>query len=430
MRTNVSSQDSEAIMSIEKTKVLFHLPIPIDPENFNGTQGRVLGVLKYLGDRRDVLSVDVIAGNKFGSPEWTLLLQQEILKFVDNIFIYRGENSWVDFIHSRSQSVFHQTLLRQQLPVDSDYFAPPGYVRFFKKLLAQKAYDFIWINNLDYAHLASRLRSPLLQTVIDIHDITSRFRLVRKNIAYSKNLKFDYESNFIREVNLLNRFDTVIVDSQYERDVLSKKIPPEKLRFISSQVKEIVNSTHLTPYADRIFEYDVLFVGSDNQPNREGLQFFLSSVLPFIVTKQPKIKILIAGKISSAVKIDATLAENVTCLGYVSDLSELYLKSKLAICPLLSGAGTKFKLVEAMAYAMPIVTTVHSASALSLVDGMNSFITDDSAIYAQRVLQLISEPRLAQTLSQTVSECFASEHSNSSVYSKLDKIFGLLPHTS
>jgi glycosyltransferase involved in cell wall biosynthesis len=414
-------------MSQQKKTILVHLPIPISPDALNGTNGRVLGMLKYFHDRRERFSVDAIAGNKFGMPEWTDTCQQELLKFVDNVFIYRGENNWFDFVYTRSQSIYHQKLLHQQLPVDSDYFAPPGYVNFLTKLLAQKSYDFVWITNLDYAHLASNLRSPALQTIIDIHDITSRFRLVRKNIDYSKNLKFDYESNFTREINLLDRFDKVIVDSKYERDLLAEILPSDKLHFIPSQVSGFDNGTHLIPYQNRTFEHDILFIGADNQPNREGLEFFLCSVLPLIVAQQPNVKLLIAGKISSVVKIDKALTENVTCLGYVPDLAELYLKSRLVICPLRIGAGTKFKLVEAMAYAMPIVTTVHSASALSLVDNLNSFITDNPAIYAQRVLQLIFEPRLAKSFSQAVSETFANQHSNSSIYSNLDKIFGVLP---
>jgi glycosyltransferase involved in cell wall biosynthesis len=424
-------------MSYQKQTILFHLPIPISSNLLNGLNGRVLGLLKYFYDRKDVFSVDAIVGNKFGNkghdtidPEWTESRQQELLEFVDNVFVYHGERNWLDFVYTRSQSFYHQRLLRQQLPVDSDYFAPPGYVSFVKKLLAQKEYDFIWINNLDYAHLASNLQLPSVQTVMDIHDITSLFRLVRKNIDYAQDLKFDYESNFTREVNLLNRFSRVIVDSKYEREILAKRLPSDKLHFIPSQVNGLDDGTHLIPYERRNFKYDVLFVGAENQPNREGLQFFLSAVLPLIIVHHPNLQVLIAGKISSIVEVHATLTKNVICLGYVPDLSELYLQSRLVICPLRTGAGTKFKLVEAMAYAMPIVTTVHSASALSLVDGMNAFIADDPAIYAQQILRLINETELATKFSQNIQETFDSQHSSSAIYSKLDAVFeSALPQT-
>jgi glycosyltransferase involved in cell wall biosynthesis len=97
------------------------------------------------------------------------------------------------------------------------------------------------------------------------------------------------------------------------------------------------------------------------------------------------------------------------------------------ICPLLTGAGTKFKLVEAMAYAMPIVTTIHSASALSLVDGINAFITDDPNVYAQQILRLINEVDLAIKFSRKILETFDSKHSSSAIYSKLDTVFESAP---
>jgi glycosyltransferase involved in cell wall biosynthesis len=411
----------------QQQKVLFHLPISISPDALNGTNGRVLGMLKYFYDRRDQFCVDVIAGNKFGLSEWSDDRQQDVLKFVDNIFVYRGESNWSDFIYTRSQSFYHQRLLHQQLPVDSDYFAPPGYVSYLTKLLEQRNYDFIWINNLDYAHLASNLRLPNLQTIIDIHDITSRFRLVKKNIDFSKNLKFDYEANFAREIALLDRFDMVIVDSEYERDILAKELPPNKLHFIPHQVNGLDSGSNSTPYVDRILEYDVLFVGADNQPNREGIQFFLSEVLPLIVAQKPDVKIMIAGKISSGVQVEPLLDKHVIRLGYVPDLSELYLKSRVVICPLRTGAGTKFKLVEAMAYAMPIVTTVHSASALSLVDGANAFITDDPDLYAQGVLRLLNDLELASKFSDCIKMTFADRHSSGAIYAKLDAIFAPEP---
>jgi glycosyltransferase involved in cell wall biosynthesis len=408
----------------QKQKVLFHLPISISPDALNGTNGRVLGMLKYFHDRRDRFSVDAIAGNKFGMTEWCEDRQQDVLKFVDNIFVYPGESNWYDFLHTRRQSFYHQRLLRQQLPVDSDYFAPPGYVSYSTRLLARGSYDFVWINNLDYAHLVSKLRLPNLQKIIDIHDITSRFRLVRKNIDLFKHLKFDYEANFAREIALLARFEKVIVDSQFERDILAKELPPDKLQFIPSQVNGLDRGSDRTPYSERVFDYDVLFVGSDNRPNHEGLQFFLDEVLPQIINRKPNLKVAIAGKISFAVQVKPVIAKYVIKLGYVPDLSELYLKSRVVVCPLRTGAGTKFKLVEAMAYAMPIVTTVHSASALSLVDGINAFITDDPDLYAQQVLRLLGEPKLANKFSDRIQAIFDSQHSSSAVYSNLDEVFG------
>lgn len=412
-------------MNQAKKKVLFHLPTPIDPGNYNGRQGRVLGVLKYFRDRKEFFEVHGVGGNEFGLPQWSSQEKKEILNFIDNVFIYDGERNLFDFVYTRSQSFYYQKLLRQQLPVDSDYFAPPGYVEFVRNLVAQNKYDFMWINVLDYAHLAAKSKLAV-HSIIDLHDITSKFRLVRKSISYSKELKFDYESNFSREIKLINKFDKVIIDAQDERTILSSHLPSEKLCLVPTLIEGLSYDTNIIPsYKGREFKYDMLFVGSNNQPNKEGLTFFLNSVFPDIVRRKPDTLLIIAGKIIQDIQIDASFKENIDCLGYVPDLADIYLKSRVAICPLVTGAGTKFKLVEAMAYAMPIVATKISASALSLIDGVNAFVTDDPRVYAEQILCLLNEPELAQKISQEVAITFKNEHSSSAVYSKLDEILGI-----
>lgn len=411
-------------MSKAKKKILFHLPISIDFASYNGAQGRIFGMLKYFSYRKDFFEVDAVGGNRFGFREWGEAQKQEILKCVDNIFVYEGDRNLVDFLYTRLQSLYYQKILQQQLPVDSDYFAPPGYVKYIQNLISQKNYDFIWINNLDYAHLAAEKTSEATR-IIDMHDITSRFRLVRKNIPGFEKLKFDYESNFKREVKLIDKFDTVIIDAQNEREILSSHLPESKLRLVPTLIEGLSYESNIVPYQSRKFDYDLLFVGANNQPNKDGLNFFLSSVFPEIVLRKPDTRFAIAGKIVREIQIDASFKENVDCLGYVPDLAEIYFKSRVAICPLVTGAGTKFKLVEAMAYAMPIVATQTSASALSLIDGVNAFVADDPRVYAEQILCLLNEPELAQKISQEVAITFKNEHSSSAVYSKLDTMFGM-----
>lgn len=408
--------------------ILFHLPVPIEPGGTTGTQGRILGMLNYFKDRRDILTVDAVSSNPFGKPEWTLDYRQYLLNFVDRVFIYEGERNWLDFLYTRSQSFYHQRLLTQQLPVDSDYSTPPGYVQFVRSLLRQQHYDWFWVNNVDYAHLAVKQKLADTKTLIDMHDIASRLRLVRKNIDYSKHLTFDYEKNLAQEIKLIRQFDTVIIDSQYEKKLLSEHLRFEQLKCIPHQFAEAtLDTTAQIPYSSREFEYDILFVGSINQPNKDGLNFFLKSVFPKIVAQKQTVKFAIAGKISSQVEIDESVKANVYSPGFVPSIAELYLKSRLVVCPLLTGAGTKFKLVEAIAYGMPVVTTDTCASALKLVNGVNSFITDDPDQYADYVLHLINHPAMANRFSEAMKLLHHNEHSESAIYQKLDAILQVNP---
>lgn len=409
----------------ERKKILIHLhhpPIPVD----GGASRRVLGFLKYFGERQNLFQIDAVSDNPFGVNRWTDEHQKAVLEFVDNLFLYKGEGNLLDFLYSRSQSFYYQKLRRQQLPIDSDYYTPPGYVKYIQNLISTKSYDFIWINLLCYAHLAVRVNKSIPQKIIDIHDIFCETRLAKKE-KFNEGLKFDYESNFIKEVNLLNKFDKIIVNSSKEVTVLNSDISSAKLCLIPHLVEDDISPSSIPLYRDRKFKYDLLFVGTiGHRPNLEGIKFFIDCIFPKIIQAKPNVKLAIAGTVSDAIEIKASLEDNVECLGYIDNLCELYLQSKLTICPLLSGAGTKVKIQESMSYGIPTVTTSVGASGMNLIDGVNAKIADQPDIFACAVISLLENPELAQKLSEEILNTFEIYYSNTAVYSQLDKMFGIL----
>lgn len=414
-------------MSQPLKKLLLHLPgllLPID----TGAKRKFLGTLRYLRERNDLFEVHIVAKNDFCKNIWTLEQQQEALKTAKKFFLYPGENDLLDFVYSRSKSYYYQKLLKVQMPVDTDYFSPPGYVRFLRSLISEQKYDIIWIQNTENAHLGLKLTrspSPPVCKVLDIIDLLCQMRLARVNISPLIGLKFDYEANLKKEIKLLLQYDKLIITSKEEMEIIKPYIPAEKLHLIPYPLDDSSSLDLITPYVNREFDYDLLYVGAAYEPNVEGMNFFLSSIFPKILKQKPNVRLAVVGKVCNSLQIDPAFNSNIDCLGFVDDLSQLYLTSRVVICPLLHGSGTKIKLQEAMTYAIPIVTTRTGASGLSLKHGINAFITDEPELYAQIILNLFKEPKLAQKISEEVAMTFENEYSNSAIYSKLDAMLGI-----
>jgi glycosyltransferase involved in cell wall biosynthesis len=408
-------------------KLLLHLPgvlLPID----TGAKRKFLGTLRYLRERSDVFEVDIVTRNDFRQSIWTLEQQQEALKTAKNFFLYHGEKDLLDFVYGRSKSFYYQKLLKMQMPVDTDYFSPPGYIRFVRSLISEQKYDIVWIQNTENAHLglkSTRFLAHPMYKVLDIIDLLCQMRLARENIYPLIGLKFDYETNLKKEIQLLLQYDKLIITSKEEMEIIKPYIAAEKLHLIPYPLDESNSSGMLTPYANREFKYDLLYVGAAYEPNVEGMNFFLSSVFPKIVEKKSDIRFAVAGKVCNFIQIDPTFKSNVDRLGFVDDLSKLYSTSRVVICPLLHGSGTKIKLQEAMTYGIPIVTTTTGASGISLKDGIDCFITDEPEVYASRILDLLMWRSLAEKISKEVTKTFEDEYSTSSIYSKLDTMFGV-----
>lgn len=407
---------------LNRSKILLHLhrpPFPVD----GGDKQRLIGMLNYFRDRQDFLMLDGFGGNTAGKIEWTEQDVSLLQPYIDNFQYYPGDRNLLDFVYSRSKSFYYQKILGQQLPIDTDYFAPPNYVQFVKKLVERGQYDYLWLNYIEYAALAIHLKKYFnLKIFIDIHDLGCQGRLVINELEHLQKLKFNYQKNLVKEANLLNKFDCIIVNSQSEIDILSTYIAAEKLVCIP-HLLETVNQQDVIPYEQRNFDYDLLFVATGRDPNLKAMIFFLQEIFPHVVREKPNVTFALVGSINQVVEIPDRLSKNIINLGYVKDLASIYLRTKINICPLLKGAGTKVKLQEALAYALPIVTTSVGASGLKLENDFNTFITDEAQVFATKILALLDDEQLCRKFSAAASLTFQKHYVNEQVYKQLDNLF-------
>jgi glycosyltransferase involved in cell wall biosynthesis len=79
-------------------------------------------------------------------------------------------------------------------------------------------------------------------------------------------------------------------------------------------------------------------------------------------------------------------------VGPVDDLGPAYAEATLAIAPLHAGAGTRLKLIEAAAYAVPSVTTSLAARGLGFATRETAWFADDADAFASAVLDALADP--------------------------------------
>ena len=90
-------------------------------------------------------------------------------------------------------------------------------------------------------------------------------------------------------------------------------------------------------------------------PNREGIEWFLTSVWPTLVARHPGTEFHLAGK-----GLDPTVYAHIPGVvnhGEVPDAESFSTEFDLLVVPLLRGAGIRVKIVEAMAKGIPVATT-------------------------------------------------------------------------
>jgi glycosyltransferase involved in cell wall biosynthesis len=164
---------------------------------------------------------------------------------------------------------------------------------------------------------------------------------------------------------------------------------------VGARVWTVPNGVELPPEVEPVPEtHRVLFVGSLNSVfNREGLEWFFVQVWPTLAARVPDARLEIAG---AGPLLD--LPDGVEQLGFVEELEPVYAQAQLCVAPLLSGAGTRLKVLEAMAHARPVVATNVGAEGLA-VSGEDGVLCRDSGDdFARACCELLLEPSVALDL--------------------------------
>lgn len=147
----------------------------------------------------------------------------------------------------------------------------------------------------------------------------------------------------------------------------------------------------------------LLFVGTFAwEPNVQAMDFFLTQCWQQVKAKVPDARLLVVGKHPEKIPSFSRIFEGVEFSGFVEDIAEAYRKARVVICPILSGGGTRVKLVEAAAYGKPIVSTRIGAEGLGFADEQHALLRDGAKSFADACIRLLKDKPNCESLSESV----------------------------
>ncbi|MGE0225441.1 MAG: glycosyltransferase [Acetobacteraceae bacterium] len=195
-----------------------------------------------------------------------------------------------------------------------------------------------------------------------------------------------------RERRLWREVNTALYPSTEEADMVSVMEPGAPVRAVLPYCFPSFARPRPAPDNRQI----IFVAGFAHPPNEEAAIWFVREVLPLISAQVRGAQLAIIGS-DPTPHVRALAGDAVTIHPNVSDeeLADWYDTARVAVVPLLCGAGVKLKVVEALRNGVPLVTTPVGAQGLPGIEHVVA-IEREPDHFADAVARLLSEDALWQ----------------------------------
>ncbi len=257
-------------------------------------------------------------------------------------------------------------------------------------ILQSNSYDYVQIDNIYLESYIDTIRKyAKAKLICRIHNIE---HLIWQRLAdnKSKSVKKMYLQLLAKrlkrvELQALAKVDLLLTINKQEENTLKALGVNSKTYYMPFGIDiDGLVKRNIQMQAQSIFHIGSL----DWQPNLEGVAWFLNEVWPLVEIKNGAIQLHIAGKNMPAAMQEKKI-HNVIMHGSVPDATAFMQTYHTLIVPLLSGAGIRVKILEALSLGKHIVSTSIGAQGIDAVHGKHILIADTPQAFANAILEIM-----------------------------------------
>ena len=366
-------------------KILFLSPeSPFPPDH--GHHLRTFNILKTLSNQNEIFFLG------FAKHKRELEYVKELKKFCVSVdLLLVPEVKWKIFL-SLLFNFF------SPLPYTVQKFVHKKASKRIKQIVRENKIDIV---HFDLLHMGTYYKDVRnLQKILENHNVESlrmlRWAQIEKNVLTKLYLYLQYLKLYRFEKTTCPKFDKCTVVSDFDQNVLMKMSPSAS--FV--KIPNGVDVEYFKPQNVEFIENSLIWTGGlGDANNSNAVHYFLDEILPLIQLKIPNVKVRFLGKaMTTKVLSKAQENPNIQAIGYVDDVRPHIHRSSVFFAPLLSGSGTKLKVLNALSLGKAVVTTSIGAEGINVKNGENIVIADDPREFADKTVYLLQNPEIAKNM--------------------------------
>jgi len=214
--------------------------------------------------------------------------------------------------------------------------------------------------------------------------------------------------------------DKVVAMSEADSDIMQKLVPDLDVDIVPNGVD---TDTFFKVIKIKSKAPTILFVGNFKWlQNKEAVKLLVHKVFPHILKKIPDAILWIVGRYPTD-EIKNFQNASIKISDHIDDIKDAYSKSDVLLAPIYGPGGTRYKILEAMASGLPVVTTTRGIEGLNAKDGVDVLVRDEPATLAQATVDVLTKKNLHQKLAVNGKKLVADNYNWKSISQKLDKLY-------
>ncbi len=320
------------------------------------------------------------------------------------------------------------------LPLQAVYSWLPMLASQLEKainLRSGRQFDIVHVEHLRGARYGMYLKEkfPHLPVIWDSVDCISY--LFAQAAGKSRSLfgnvitRFELPRTRAYERMLPGKFDHVLITSPIDRQALWDLMDHDRINVPISIISNGVDWEYFSqPFEIHRDEATIVFSGKMSyHANITMALYLVETIMPLIWQRKPDIRLYIVGKDPPPSILHLGIDPRVIVTGTVDDLRPYLKRASAAVVPLLYGAGSQVKVLEAMACGTPVVVTPRAIAALQVVPGRDVLVASQPEDFSQYIVELVENPSMRERVGQAGKKYVEENHRWSAIATKLDQIY-------
>lgn len=267
-------------------------------------------------------------------------IEEMISYFGKKIHIYtisKVEKIWFNVL----EKIIRPYLNNGRMKVDDKY--PVGLSEFVNKLNEKEHFDCLIVNYYYMSKLLDSSNIPLKG--MTTHD----YFCYKDKLVGIKNVFGCTDAH--QEAIAMQRSPHIFALNT-EEAILFSKLSPKSMVYN-------VFSTYNYKHVPKVGNHNILFLSGPNTFNLKGLKWFIDSVFPSIIKRNPDALLRIGGSICRMIPEYADRS-NIELVGAVEDQDVFYDSADVVINPTYQGTGLKIKTFESISFDKVTLAHPHS----------------------------------------------------------------------